>query len=138
MMAACQSNCSTEAWWRRLPPPPSNSLRRHGHSPRRRGGSGWLPPPSARRRGSSVSIARCDVTLRVASSPCAFVGGPWVAVLADMIDGVVAVNRLDARRANRARADLWDAVAAHTGVDPSGPPVSLPGSTARPPTRRVA
>ena len=30
-------------------------------------------------------------------------GRPWVAVLADMIDGVVAVNRLDTRRANRAR-----------------------------------
>ena len=65
-------------------------------------------------------------------------GRPWVAVLADMVDGVVAVNRLDARRANRARADLWDAVAAHAGVDPAGLPVSLPGSTARPPTRRVA
>jgi hypothetical protein len=65
-------------------------------------------------------------------------GRPWVAALADMIDGVVAVNQLDARRANRVRADLWDAVATHTGVDPTRPPVALPGSRSRPPTRRVA
>jgi len=35
---------------------------------------------------------------------------PWPAVVADMIDGVVALNRLGSARANRARADLWDAV----------------------------
>ena len=28
-------------------------------------------------------------------------GRPWAAVVADMVDGVVTVNRLDARRANR-------------------------------------
>jgi hypothetical protein len=39
-------------------------------------------------------------------------GRPWAAVVADMIDGVVAVNRLDVRRANRVRADLWHTVAA--------------------------
>jgi hypothetical protein len=65
-------------------------------------------------------------------------GRPWVAVLADLIEGVVAVNRLDARRANRARADLWDAVVSHTGVDPYGLPVSLAGSTSDSPTGRVA
>ena len=65
-------------------------------------------------------------------------GRPWVAVLADLIDGVVAVNRLDARRANRARADLWDAVVSHTGVDPCGLPVSLVRPTSDSPTGRVA
>jgi hypothetical protein len=65
-------------------------------------------------------------------------GRPWVAVLADMIDGVIAVNRLDARRANRARADLWDAVATHTGGGAARPAVALLGSTTRPPTRLVA
>ncbi len=35
-------------------------------------------------------------------------GRPWPAVVADMIDGVVAVNRLDSARANRVRADLWE------------------------------
>lgn len=68
-------------------------------------------------------------------------GRPWAAVVADMIDGVVAVNRLDVRRANRARADLWDTISAHAGVDPARPPVALPGRRARPPmqpTHRVA
>jgi hypothetical protein len=37
-------------------------------------------------------------------------GRPWAATVADMIDGVVAVNDLDARQANRLRADLWDVV----------------------------
>jgi hypothetical protein len=35
-------------------------------------------------------------------------GRPWPAIAADMIDGIVVANRLDARRANRLRADLWD------------------------------
>ena len=45
-------------------------------------------------------------------------GRPWAAVVADMIDGVVAVNRLDVRRANRARADLWHTIAADVGEQP--------------------
>jgi hypothetical protein len=65
-------------------------------------------------------------------------GRPWPAVVADMIEGVVALNRVDARRANRVRADLWDAISAHVGVDPARPPVSLPGARSRPVTRRVA
>lgn len=65
-------------------------------------------------------------------------GRPWPAVVADMVDGVVAVNGLDARRANRARADLWDVVARHVGVDSVAPPVWLPGATQQPRTRRVA
>lgn len=35
-------------------------------------------------------------------------GRPWPAIAADMIDGIVVANRLDARRANRLRSDLWD------------------------------
>jgi hypothetical protein len=46
-------------------------------------------------------------------------GRPWAAVVADMIDGVVAVNRLDVRRANRARADLWHIIAADVGEQPA-------------------
>jgi hypothetical protein len=65
-------------------------------------------------------------------------GRPWPAVVADLVDGVVAVNRLDARRANRTRADLWDVVARHVGVDGAASPVSLPGSAGRAPVRRVA
>ena len=37
-------------------------------------------------------------------------GRPWPAVIADMIDGVIAVNQLPSLQANRVRADLWDAV----------------------------
>jgi hypothetical protein len=36
---------------------------------------------------------------------------PLVAVLADMVEGVVAANRLVSPRADRVRAELWAAVA---------------------------
>lgn len=36
-------------------------------------------------------------------------GRPWAAVLADMIEGVVAANRLAPPAADRVRADLWRA-----------------------------
>jgi hypothetical protein len=55
-------------------------------------------------------------------------GRPWPAVVADMVDGVVAVNGLDARRASRARADLWEVVARHVGAEPA-PPLTLPSRT---------
>lgn len=52
-------------------------------------------------------------------------GRPWPAVVADMIDGVIALNRLESTRANRVRANLWDAVlddgARLSGDMPSGP-----------------
>jgi hypothetical protein len=38
-------------------------------------------------------------------------GRPWAAVAADMVDGVVAANRLAGVDADRARAALWAAVA---------------------------
>ncbi|NCZ70933.1 MAG: hypothetical protein EBY80_12375 [Actinobacteria bacterium] len=34
-------------------------------------------------------------------------GRPWVAVVADMIEGVVVLNRLEAADATRARSALW-------------------------------
>ena len=37
-------------------------------------------------------------------------GRPRPAIVADMIDGVVVANQLDAHRANRVRADLWAVV----------------------------
>jgi hypothetical protein len=42
-------------------------------------------------------------------------GRPWPAVVADMVDGVVAVNQLKAATADRARAALW-AAAGFDGV----------------------
>ena len=35
---------------------------------------------------------------------------PWAAVLADMVDGVIATNRLSGPAADRARARLWVAL----------------------------
>ncbi|MCU1413789.1 MAG: hypothetical protein JWN80_1129 [Microbacteriaceae bacterium] len=37
-------------------------------------------------------------------------GRPWAAVLADMIEGVVAANQLNATQAIRLRAELWSAL----------------------------
>jgi len=34
-------------------------------------------------------------------------GRPWSAVLADMIEGVVAANRLSAAAADQCRTELW-------------------------------
>lgn len=48
-------------------------------------------------------------------------GRPWPAIVADMIDGVVAVNDIDARQANRLRADLWEEVA-HAASAPARRP----------------
>ena len=43
-------------------------------------------------------------------------GRPWVAVLGDMIEGVVVVNRLAPPHADRLRTELWSAL----GVDVQG------------------
>jgi len=58
-------------------------------------------------------------------------GRPWSAVVADMIEGVVAANSLSGAKADRARAALWLAI-----EDPGlseGPAVA-----ARSPSGRVA
>ena len=51
-----------------------------------------------RRRGTSAPVS---VVVR---------GRPWAAVGAAMVEGVVAANRLDSRRADTVRAALWMAV----------------------------
>ena len=38
-------------------------------------------------------------------------GRPWAAVLADMVEGVVAANDLTAADADRVRSALWEALA---------------------------
>jgi hypothetical protein len=74
---------------------------------RRRGlvGPSFRCPPrlvgvdrTLRRHGEAVTVS---VRLR---------GRPWVAVLADMIEGVVVANQLQPPHADRLRADLWSAV----------------------------
>jgi hypothetical protein len=59
---------------------------------------------TVRRRAGGVTIA---VRLR---------GRPWVAVLADMVEGVLVANGLTGAAAARARAALWAAVDEHHEV----------------------
>jgi len=54
-------------------------------------------------------------------------GRPWAAVLADMIEGVVAANRLLPPHADRLRGDLWELC----GVDPFVRPADLTAPIAR-------
>ena len=53
---------------------------------------------TVRRRGSSVVVA---IRLR---------DRPWVAVLGDLIEGIVVTNELVGAEADRVRSLLWDAV----------------------------
>ena len=82
---------------------------------------GFRSPPrlagadrTLRRRGTGASVA-----IRVR-------GRPWPAVLADMIDGVVATNGLVGVEADALRNALWQAV---VGPDPS-PTVGEPARVA--------
>jgi hypothetical protein len=45
-------------------------------------------------------------------------GRPWQAVLADMVEGVVVVNRLQPPEADRIRTDLWRALSATESAPP--------------------
>jgi hypothetical protein len=38
---------------------------------------------------------------------------PWAAVQADLVEGVIAANRLTSPASDRARAELWEAIAGH-------------------------
>lgn len=83
---------------------------------------GFRSPPrleradrSIRRRGERT--ATVAVRLR---------GRPWPAVLADMIEGVVAANALEGPAADEVRSRLWDAMAAAEGA----------AATAESPSRR--
>ncbi|MCP3856693.1 MAG: hypothetical protein GY745_12455 [Actinomycetia bacterium] len=53
---------------------------------------------SIRRRKGSATVA---IRLR---------GRPWLAVLADMVDGVIVANDLCPAQANELRTELWTAV----------------------------
>lgn len=81
----------------------------------------------ARRRGLVAPSYRCPPRLvgvqrslrRYPSGAVVAVqlkGRPWVAVLGDMIEGVVVVNRLAPPHADRLRTELWSAL----GVEVQG------------------
>ena len=64
---------------------------------------------------SPPRLAEVDRTLRRRPDGSALVavrlkGRPWVAVLADMIDGMIVTNRLEGADAARIRTRLWTAV----------------------------
>lgn len=86
-----------------------------GDAARREGWTvpGFRSPPrrdadrTVRRRGDGA----CLVSVRTQ-------GRPWMAVLADMIEGVVVANRLQGREADRCRTALWRTVEARQLADP--------------------
>lgn len=51
-------------------------------------------------------------------------GRPWLAVLGDMIEGVVAANRLRAPQADRVRSELWRVVGGEVVAPPAEAPVT--------------
>ncbi len=92
----------------------------------------------ARRRGLIGPSFRCpprlvgvDRTIRRradgATISVRLRGRPWAAVLADMIEGVVAANQLAPPQSDRLRAELW----AICGVDALADRVDRLGSDAR-------
>jgi hypothetical protein len=87
-----------------------------GRVARRRGLDvpGFRSPP--RLEGADRSLRRHvsgSVTVSIR-----YRGRPWPAVLADMIDGVVAANRLVGGAADRTRTALWSAVEADAALAP--------------------
>lgn len=62
-------------------------------------------PP--RRPGALRTVRR---TRRGATVAVVVAGRPWTSVLADLVDGVVVVNRLEGARAIRCRTALWEAL----------------------------
>lgn len=72
---------------------------------RRLAAPGFRSPP--RLCGADRSLRRFDQHAQVAVRVR---GRPWAAVLADMIEGVVAANRLLGPEADRLRGALWAAV----------------------------
>ena len=68
-----------------------------------------LDPPAFR---SPPSLAGVDRTLHRRGGSCVVAvrvrGRPVEAVTADLIEGIVAANRLDAEAASRVRAELWE------------------------------
>ena len=87
----------------------ADAARRLGDESRRMG----LAAPAFR---SPPRLPGVDRTLRRRPDGGAVVavvlrGRPWAAVLADLIDGVVAANRLAGAAADRVRSSLWAAMA---------------------------
>jgi hypothetical protein len=86
----------------------ASAARTLGQAARHRGlvVPGFRSPP--RLAGAERTLRRRDdggVTVAIRMR-----GRPWVAVLADMIEGVIVANRLAGADATRARTALWTAL----------------------------
>lgn len=66
---------------------------------------GFRSPPTIAGASRTVRRRRGSVTVAVRLR-----NRPWVAVLADMIDGVIATNELRGTPADQLRTALWQAV----------------------------
>lgn len=58
-------------------------------------------------------------------------GRPWMAVVSDMIEGVVAANELHGPAADAARRELWLSLEAASLLPPAPPPPPSPRVAAR-------
>ena len=92
----------------------ANAARVLGREARRRG----LVAPSYRCPPRIVGVDRSLRRLEAGRVVVAvqLKGRPWLAVLGDMIEGVVVANQLQPPRADRLRSELWGAVGALPGV----------------------
>lgn len=81
---------------------------------------GFRSPPrlagvdrSLRRRGDAATVS---IRLR---------GRPWMAVVSDMVEGIIATNRLEGPLADQARSQLWSSLESDGLLPP--PPPAPPG-----------
>jgi len=86
----------------------ANAARIIGREARKRG----LVPPSYRCPPRIVGVQRSLRRYRGGGAVVAvqLKARPWLAVLGDMIEGVVVVNSLKPPHADRLRSDLWQAL----------------------------
>lgn len=92
----------------------ATAARTLGREARRRG----LTAPSFRCPPRIVGVQRSVRRHRTGAVVAVQLKGrPWMAVLADMIEGVVVANNLTPPRADRVRTELWAAVAGDSVPD---------------------
>lgn len=81
-----------------------------------------LTPPAFRSPPRLVGVSRSICRRRDGGATVAVVlrSRPWAAVVADMVEGVVAANRLRGVAADRARTALWGSVGGEGDADAGG------------------
>jgi hypothetical protein len=96
-----------------------------------------LVAPAFRSPPRLVGVSRSICRRRDGGATVAVVlrSRPWAAVVADMVEGVVAANRLRGVAADRARTALWHGVDTAADIDgdeaaPRSAPAPSPGTSA--------